>query len=85
MSAVILSLTVYMMTALCMRDEYGGVLWKDRITERRSNMVARLSELYKIVGDYLELNGDKEIASIESWDQEADAGYTLNCRTAHYG
>ena len=41
-------------------------------------MVARLSELYRIVGDYLELHGDKEIASIVSWAQETDEGYTLN-------
>lgn len=39
--------------------------------------MAKLSEIHKLIGDYLEINGDKEVTSIATWCSIAPQEYTL--------
>lgn len=47
--------------------------------------MAKLSELYRLAGNYLELHGDKEITSIGTWNGSSDIEYTLNLYDIYNG
>ncbi len=40
--------------------------------------MAKLSELHRLIGNYLELHGDKEVTSISTWCSSDPQEYTLN-------
>lgn len=39
--------------------------------------MAKLSEMYKRIGEYLAANGDKEVTSIATWSGDSETEYTL--------
>lgn len=47
--------------------------------------MARLSEMYRLVKNYLELHGDKDITSIATWNGNTDVEYTLNLHDVFEG
>lgn len=47
--------------------------------------MAKLSELYRLAGNYLELHGDKEITSIGTCCGSSDTEYVLNLHDIYEG
>ena len=47
--------------------------------------MAKLSEVHRLIGNYLELHGDKDITSIASWCGTAPQEYTFNLHDIHKG
>lgn len=46
--------------------------------------MAKLSEMYRLIGNYLELHGDKDITSIATWTGSPNE-YTLNLHDVYEG
>lgn len=47
--------------------------------------MAKLSVLYGLIGNYLELHGDKDVISIATWNGTTSNEYTLNLHDVHEG
>jgi hypothetical protein len=47
--------------------------------------MARLSDLYNAIGNYLYTHEDKEITSVETWCGSAPIKYTLHLHDIHEG
>ena len=47
--------------------------------------MARLSEFYRLIGNYLELHGDKDVSSIATWCSSAPNAYSLHLHDIHEG
>ena len=47
--------------------------------------MAKLSEIYKTIGNYIELHGDKDVTSIASHCGSSEYEYTLNLHDIHKG
>lgn len=46
--------------------------------------MAKLSEMHRLIGNYLELHGDKDVTSIAAWNGSPNE-YTLNLHDIHNG
>lgn len=47
--------------------------------------MARLSDIYKAIGDYLSEHCDKEVTSIATWSANAPLKYTLELHDVYSG
>lgn len=47
--------------------------------------MVKLSEIYRLIGNYIELHGDKDVASIATHCGDPEYEYTLNLYDIHSG
>ncbi len=47
--------------------------------------MAKLSEIHKLIGDYLQLHGDKDVISIGTWGGATPYEYTFHLHDVHEG
>lgn len=47
--------------------------------------MVKLSEIYRLIGNYLELHGDKDVTSISTWCATAPNAYTFNLHDIYDG